>query len=550
MENSTIISIGFIPLSIYLIWIIFYWVDISSTPEKGNIFIIQSIPNTLITCGVLGTFLGIAIGLQYFDLDDIDNSIEDLLNGLKSAFWSSIVGISLSIFASNYIKSFLMKHGAKMDVPQSEETKATLALQEEIKTQHLATQKIQQEGFDGLTESLGSFASTIKDSNSDTMQGLIEGLNTKTDEIVDTMKANSVLMVEKFDEFSKLLARANVEALKTAFEQLITDFNRTFQDLISSLVDQNFKELTDSVKHLNAWQEQNRKDVERLYAIIESLLNQSTKLVGTVETSAENILEDLEASASSLNGITQNTNKLVNDDGELVTILNALKQVMIDDSKFIEITSNLSLASDELSSTSKKLGIATVSLDETTTSLKEINEWHQQLSNSTQMIIKALLTTQKNFDVIENKLGLIAGHTDDLVNGESRLVAIVNDLDSIANDEENNFKAITDNLFQAVSEFEEEKRLISTWLNREDGIHSAMMLYTEGIKQFTEALEHFEKAKNYDLNVFNKTFERNLETGLLSTFNQLDRLLKEYVHFLETDNAKRIVQIEFTSKNK
>jgi hypothetical protein len=77
-----------------------------------------------------------------------------------------------------------------------------------------------------------------------------------------------------------------------------------------------------------------------------------------------------------------------------------------------------------------------------------------------------------------------------------------------------------------------------------------MMLYTEGIQQFTSVLETFEKTKNYDLNVFNKTFEKNLETGLLSTFNQLDRLLKEYIHFLETDDAKRIVQIEFTSKNK
>jgi ABC-type transporter Mla subunit MlaD len=382
------------------------------------------------------------------------------------------------------------------------------------------------------------------------MQDLIDGLNTKTDEIVDTMRDNSVLMVKKFDEFSELLAKANVEALKAAFEQLITDFNRTFQDLISSLVDQNFKELTDSVKHLNAWQEQNRKDVERLYAIIEKLLNQSSTLIDKVEVSSGNILENLEASSLSIDGITKNTNKLVKADSVLVKIILALKQVMIDDKRFIEITSNLNSASEALSSSSQKLGIATVSLDKTTIGLQEINQWHEQLSNSTQMVIETLSTTQKNFDKIEKKLGLIARHTDNLVNDESRLVEIVNDLDSIANDEENNFKAIVDNLSQAVSEFEEEKRMISTWLNREDGVHSAMMLYTEGIQQFTSVLETFEKTKNYDLNVFNKTFEKNLETGLLSTFNQLDRLLKEYIHFLETDDAKRIVQIEFTSKNK
>jgi ABC-type transporter Mla subunit MlaD len=523
---------------------------INKGPSKGNIFIIQSIPNTLITCGVLGTFIGIAVGLQYFNLENIDDSISELLDGLKSAFWSSIAGISFSIFASHYIKSFLMKHGEVMAVPQSEETKATLALQDEIKAQNEINQEIQKEGFERIGKSLENFASSISDSNSETMQDLIDGLNTKTDEIVDTMRDNSVLMVKKFDEFSELLAKANVEALKAAFEQLITDFNRTFQDLISSLVDQNFKELTDSVKHLNAWQEQNRKDVERLYAIIEKLLNQSSTLIDKVEVSSGNILENLEASSLSIDGITKNTNKLVKADSVLVKIILALKQVMIDDKRFIEITSNLNSASEALSSSSQKLGIATVSLDKTTIGLQEINQWHEQLSNSTQMVIETLSTTQKNFDKIEKKLGLIARHTDNLVNDESRLVEIVNDLDSIANDEENNFKAIVDNLSQAVSEFEEEKRMISTWLNREDGVHSAMMLYTEGIQQFTSVLETFEKTKNYDLNVFNKTFEKNLETGLLSTFNQLDRLLKEYIHFLETDDAKRIVQIEFTSKNK
>lgn len=550
MENKYILLIGFIPLVIYGLWALFYMIKIENKPEKGNVFIIQAIPNTLITCGVLGTFLGIAIGLQYFNLGDIDGSIEELLNGLKSAFWSSIAGIALSIFTSNYIKKFLMKHGEVLKVPESEETKATKALQKEVKIQHEQTQKIQKDGFELLSKNLGTFAETIKDSNSDTMQNLIKGLNTKTDEIVNTMKTNSQLMANKFDEFSELLAKANVEALKAAFEDLITNFNNIFQELISGLVDQNFKELTDSVKYLNAWQEQNRKDIERLYGIIEALLNQSTELVGTVETSTKDILDDLEASALSLKGITNNTNQLVNDDSELVKIMNALKQVMIDDKRFMEIVTKLNAASEVMSVSSDSLNETSVSLDATTTNLKEINQWHEQLSTSTNMIIQALSATQSKFNVIESKLSLIAQHTDELVNDESRLVEIVNDLNKITNDEENNFKAIVDNLSEAVSEFEEEKRLISTWLNREDGIHSAMLLYTEGITQFTDALKQFEKAKDYDLNVFNKTFERNLETGLLSTFNQLDRLLKEYVHFLETDNAKRTVQIEFTSKNR
>ena len=50
---------------------------------------IEQFPNLLSTLGVLGTFLGITIGLIGFDPADLDNSIPILLDGLKTAFWTS-----------------------------------------------------------------------------------------------------------------------------------------------------------------------------------------------------------------------------------------------------------------------------------------------------------------------------------------------------------------------------------------------------------------------------------------------------------------------------
>ena len=57
-------------------------------------------PSLLTSLGVLGTFLGITLGLINFDPANIDNSIKDLLNGLKLAFLTSIVGMSLSCLLS------------------------------------------------------------------------------------------------------------------------------------------------------------------------------------------------------------------------------------------------------------------------------------------------------------------------------------------------------------------------------------------------------------------------------------------------------------------
>ncbi len=54
-------------------------------------------PNLLTSVGILGTFAGIVIGLMAFDPSDIDNSISSLLDGLKTAFITSLAGMGSSI---------------------------------------------------------------------------------------------------------------------------------------------------------------------------------------------------------------------------------------------------------------------------------------------------------------------------------------------------------------------------------------------------------------------------------------------------------------------
>lgn len=54
-------------------------------------------PTLLTTLGILGTFAGIIAGLLAFDINSIDISISGLLDGLKTAFITSLVGMSLSI---------------------------------------------------------------------------------------------------------------------------------------------------------------------------------------------------------------------------------------------------------------------------------------------------------------------------------------------------------------------------------------------------------------------------------------------------------------------
>lgn len=60
----------------------------------------RSFKNEIVSLGVLGTFIGIAIGLFHFDVAQIKESMPVLLGGLKTAFITSGVGIFFSIIIS------------------------------------------------------------------------------------------------------------------------------------------------------------------------------------------------------------------------------------------------------------------------------------------------------------------------------------------------------------------------------------------------------------------------------------------------------------------
>lgn len=99
------------PLSIVII--IAFYVLLRNHPKHKYI-----LPTILSTLGILGTFIGIAIGLYAFDVNNIDTSVPKLLEGLKLAFVSSIAGIIFTI-----IKKFeLSRDDEEDEIPDAQES--------------------------------------------------------------------------------------------------------------------------------------------------------------------------------------------------------------------------------------------------------------------------------------------------------------------------------------------------------------------------------------------------------------------------------------------
>ncbi len=88
-STSTLKDVLLDPINIVFVIIIFI---LGFLDQKTG----KDLKSQIISVGVLGTFVGIFIGLQGFNPQDIVNSVNEILVGLKTAFFTSIVGMSVA----------------------------------------------------------------------------------------------------------------------------------------------------------------------------------------------------------------------------------------------------------------------------------------------------------------------------------------------------------------------------------------------------------------------------------------------------------------------
>lgn len=93
------------PINIIFSFVLFY---LFVRYRKKDYF--KELPSILVSIGILGTFTGILIGLLNFDENILNVSVPKLLSGLKTAFFTSVLGLVLSIWikvrsATNKMKS-------------------------------------------------------------------------------------------------------------------------------------------------------------------------------------------------------------------------------------------------------------------------------------------------------------------------------------------------------------------------------------------------------------------------------------------------------------
>lgn len=204
----------------------------------------------IVSIGVLGTFIGIFIGLWQFDTANIANSVPALLEGLKLAFATSILGMLVSVVLASLEKA---------DSASFMDEAATLA---SISGKLDAVPAIAAETKE-IVEQLKKFRVEVMDEQKRS-QKFIEGQFVKTNKALDIA--------------IKTLAEGATSQIIKALEGVITDFNNN----LTKQFGDNFKQLNAAVHKLVEWQENYRRQVEHstrmLRAISDSLKNSDKTL--------------------------------------------------------------------------------------------------------------------------------------------------------------------------------------------------------------------------------------------------------------------------------
>ena len=247
---------------------------------------VNAVASIVTVIGVLGTFFGIAIGLYQFDTENIATSVPKLLEGLKIAFITSILGIAGSIF----LKWSALNNRKKQAASEETYTGATV---DDLAGLLRNILDVEQEEGKETRETLRSIEKSLTGEGDSTVLTQLQKLRTTFSDKQDDL-------IRAFNEFADQMAENNTKALIEALEEVMRDFNTKINEQFGD----NFKQLNEAVGRINEWQEQYRQQMNELAAQFQVAAASIEKSRESLEIIAERS-ESIVSSSERLNPILQ-----------------------------------------------------------------------------------------------------------------------------------------------------------------------------------------------------------------------------------------------------
>ncbi|GAW86185.1 conserved hypothetical protein [Bathymodiolus platifrons methanotrophic gill symbiont] len=470
---------------------------------------------TLLTSlGILGTFIGIVIGLLDFNAEDIDGSIGSLLAGLKTAFITSLVGMAASIIFKLleaiplFVKDEridLQDVGAE-DLYRAINDQGRLMLESSLVQQGLLTD-LKRAIVGGEDDTLVSQVKLLRGDMNDnhktskTMDERLAIIQTVSTKQQQTFQQFSDKLWIRLQDVADTIAKSATEEVIKALNDVITSFNN---NLIEQFGD-NFKALDESVKKLVVWQGKYGQQVDEMvkqYTLGVSAIKQT-------ETSVANISDK----SSQINETMKNLQEVMQVNQEQVETLgghlgafkemrdHAIEAVPVIHKQVKVIVNDIGKAVDTV-----KVGFVESTADFT----KSVKETNERLTGTS--------------DEIGKQTGVIRDHFHSTV---TELNANVRDMAAkMANESKALSSTLQDANKQTIADISHVQKIVVDSVERMQ-------------KQFENVLEEIFQAQTREVGKTFKALEEEMKNAVGNTGNAVDEQIKN----IEDATAEQITNV-------
>ena len=244
-------------------------------------------PAALTGIGMLGTFAGITYALWNLEIaTDMTASISDFLEGMKGAFWTSLGGLSASIFFRALVALGWVVGGGGQRVPDPDLEKVLVALNAihtaiAGKSDGSLSSGIERvgvqlhDGFNKQQESLDAVRQALGGDDEGSVSRRLDAMRVELSERLEALRGAQIEGFGKLDTLTETIREAIGDNLKALIAELHDSIGKEFRESINrlvtdierALIDQfgkTFVQFNDATQAIKRWQEEHRGHVEKM----------------------------------------------------------------------------------------------------------------------------------------------------------------------------------------------------------------------------------------------------------------------------------------------
>lgn len=210
--------------------------------------LVDNAPGAMTSLGILGTFVGIFVGLLDFDIRTINQSVPTLLEGLKVAFGTSILGLASAV--GFRLVGPVLRRSTISESAGIEDIVESLKKLEATATELNGTSA---SGFENLRKALTDDADS-------SIVGQIQRMRASLGDLNKTTSQGFEEQIREFRTFSETMSEAFSKAIIDELKNVIREFN----EKISEQFGDNFRQLNEAVGRLLTWQEEYRQQMSAM----------------------------------------------------------------------------------------------------------------------------------------------------------------------------------------------------------------------------------------------------------------------------------------------